>query len=343
LLAGADKTRPFMTLTLALFTLVLGRGLSSLRSSRFLFRRARNLLSDFGPCIAIASMSAVAAVPVFAKANLAKLAIPSTFALAGNRAWLVPMTLTSVRLRLLCIIPALFLTCLFFLDQNISVRVVNSPAHRLEKSPAYHLDMLLLSVSVFVCSILGLPLMCAGTVQSLNHVKALATYEPVRDPKTGALTGAERIVSVQENRVTGFAIHTLILASVFLLPVLQRIPMAVITGLFLYLGTNLIGGNAFLARIPVLFMDPKRYPSSVPTSHPARVTNAFTLLQLSCLGMLWALKLHPRYSIAFPMIIGLLMFIRSFVAPHLFSPAVLDALDGDVVAEDVPTASLATE
>jgi HCO3- transporter family len=342
MLAGADKTRPFMTLALALSTWLVGRGLSSLRSSRFLFRRARNVLSDFGPCIAIASMSALAALPAFAKVGLTKLAIPNTFALAGNRSWLVPMALTPINIRFLCIIPALFLTCLFFLDQNISVRVVNSPAHHLKKSPAYHLDMLLLSVSVFICSILGLPLMCAGTIQSLNHVKALATYEPVLDPATGSLTGAERIVSVQENRLTGFAIHTLILASLFLLPVLSRIPMAVITGLFLFLGTNLINGNDFLARIPVLFMDPSRYPASVPTSFPARITNSFTLLQLSCLGMLWALKLHPRYSIAFPMIIGLLMFIRSFMAPRFFAPEVLAVLDGDVV-DDEQSPKLVTE
>lgn len=222
--------------------------------------------------------------------------------------------------------------CLFYLDQCITVRVTNAPAHKLKKGPGYHLDMMVLAFLTFVCSIFGLPFMCAGTIQSLNHVKSVTTYSQVRDA-SGALTGEERVSSVSENRVTGFAIHGLVLSSLLLLPLLRQIPMAVITGVFLYLGTNMFSGNEFLARIPVMFMDATRLPKWVP-SVPISQTNKFTILQVACLGMLWAMKLNKATAIYFPSMIASLMVIRSVIAPRVFSSKTLDALDASVVADD---------
>jgi hypothetical protein len=336
IIAGANKTIPFATLSLALSTLFTARALSGMRSSRFFVRGVRHFLSDFGPFLAIASMSAVAAIPGVAKLGLEGLAIPSTFALANNRPWLVPLFSVPWSVRFICLVPALLLTCLFYLDQNISVRVVNSPAHKLKKGPAFHLDLLILSVCTFVCSILGLPLMCAGTIQSLNHVKAVTTYEQVLDDQ-GRLTGMERIKSVMENRVTGFLIHALIMSSLLLLPILKLIPMAVISGVFLFLGTNMLSGNDFLARVPMLFMDPTRYPPSMPAIPPSQ-TNAFTVMQLSCLTLLWVLKLNKHTAMYFPSVIALCMLIRSRVAPRFFSAEALEALDGSLEETDEPAA-----
>ena len=63
------------------------------------------------------------------------------------------------------------------------------------------------------------------------------------------------IREVCENRVTGFAIHALILASVGMLPVLKMIPMPVVSGIFLYLGRKVMSGNGFLSRIKELVSD----------------------------------------------------------------------------------------
>lgn len=322
---GANKTNPFTALALALGTFTLGRFLTGLRTSRYLFKRARNVLADFGPVLAIGVMSAIAAIPAVAKVGLERLSIPASFSLAGGRKLLVPMMATPMPVRLAAIVPALLLTCLFFLDQNISVRVVNSPIHRLKKGPGYHLDMLVLSICTFVCSIFGLPLMCAGTMQSLAHVQALADFE--------SRHGKEVIVSVQENRLTAFCIHAAILGSLFLLPIVKRIPMAVISGLFLFLGRNMMNGNAFLSRVPYMFMDPKRYPEDSPMqkqSVPASQVHAFTVLQLVCLASLWVLKLNKKTSMFFPAVIGTLMFIRSRIVPRFFPTVILDALDGDL-------------
>ena len=77
----------------------------------------------------------------------------------------------SLKYRLLAAIPAVFLATLFFLDQNITVRTVNSPQNKLKKGAAYHLDLFALASITLASSLLGLPWMCSATVQSLNHVR----------------------------------------------------------------------------------------------------------------------------------------------------------------------------
>lgn len=320
---GADKTNPFVALSLAFGTFVSARFLTGLRTSRYLFKKARDTLADFGPVLSIAAMSTIAALPAVAKVGLERLSIPSSFSLAGGRPFLVPIMAAPLSLRLLAIVPALLLTCLFFLDQNISVRVVNSARHKLKKGPAYHLDMLILAVCTFVCSLMGLPWMCAGTVQSLAHVQALAEVE--------SRNGRDQIISVQENRLTPFFIHLAILCSLFLLPVVSRIPMAVISGLFLFLGRNMMNGNDFLSRIRYMFMDPKLYPKDSPMATvPARQVHSFTILQVSCLTALWMLKLNKKTSMFFPAVIATLMVIRSRIAPRFFPQETLNILDGEL-------------
>lgn len=324
---GPDKTKPFIALLLAFGTFSIGRFLTGLRNSRYLFKRARNFLADFGPVLSIAIMSGLAALPVVAKTGLETLSIPSTFSLAGGRRLLVPMLATPMAVRLAAIVPALLLTCLFFLDQNISTRVVNSPLHRLKKGPGYHLDLLILSLCTFLCAICGLPFMCAGTVQSLAHVQALADVE--------SRQGKEAIVSVQENRLTAFCIHAAILGSLILLPVVRRIPMAVISGLFLFLGRNMMNGNDFLSRIRYVFMDPQLYPEDSPMRkvRPSQV-HAYTGLQFICLMSLWVLKLNKKTSMFFPSVIATLMFIRSRIAPKFLPTVALNTLDGDFFEAD---------
>ena len=75
-----------------------------------------------------------------------------------------------------------------------------------------------------VNGILGLPVLVAATVRSLNHVHALAEKDP-----------SGRIESVQETRLTHLFIHVLVLVSLFALEVLKLIPMPVLYGVFLFM------------------------------------------------------------------------------------------------------------
>jgi hypothetical protein len=87
----------------------------------------------------------------------------------------VPLWSLPIPYRLLAALPAIFLAVLFFLDQNITVRTVNSADNKLVRRATYHLDLLVLALLTGLSSLCGLPWMCAATVESINHIRSLVT------------------------------------------------------------------------------------------------------------------------------------------------------------------------
>ena len=146
-------------------------------------------------------------------------------------------------------------TVLLFLDQNITVRLVNNPRWSMKKGrrdnnyiDGMHLDMLVISILTAVQSLLGIPWLVAATVRSLSHVGALAKYE------------GEKVVGTLEQRVSGAAIHSLIGMSILFdgpRRLLTKIPLPVLLGLFMYLGTTTLPGNEMWERFLDLFRDMK--------------------------------------------------------------------------------------
>jgi hypothetical protein len=221
-------------------------------------------------------------------------------------------------------------TILLFLDQNITARLVNAHEHKLAKGCAFHLDLLVVGVIVGVGSLFALPWIVAATVHSLNHVKSLADTA-VRGE------GADRrevIVGVRENRVSGLAIHALIALSILILPVIKLIPMAVLFGLFLYMGIATLQGNQFWERFTLFFTDPKLYPDSHYVQRVRHLKiHVFTAVQVAALAALWVLKSSPL-GILFPVLIGLLVPLR-LALRRFFTPAELAALDAEESGEEV--------
>ena len=143
----------------------------------------------------------------------------------------------------------------------------------------------------------------AATVRSLLLVKSLATSEDVN--------GRQRIVHVNDNRFTGFAIHCLVLGAVFLPDLLKKIPLPVIFGLFLYMGVSSMAGNTMFERTQIIgIWESHNYPSDsyihkVPRSDIVK----FTMIQLFCLALLFVVK-STAIGISFPIFIALLPLVR---------------------------------
>ena len=108
----------------------------------------REFLADFGPAIAIVSMTAIATA--MHQVDIETLAVPETFGTTTGRAWLVDPFAVPTWVIGAAAIPAVLGTILLYLDQNITVRLVNSPTHRLRKGGGYHLDMLVVAALVAV-------------------------------------------------------------------------------------------------------------------------------------------------------------------------------------------------
>ena len=213
---------------------------------------------------------------------------------------------------------------LFYLDQNISVRAVN--AFDLKKGEAYHLDMLILSFIVFVLSISGLPWVCAATVQSLTHVRAMGASQSKRQPPNEQVA-----INVTETRLSGLLTHCGILCSVLLLPWLGKIPMPVISGIFLFLGRKIMMGNILFDRIGYLFCQKDKLPpkeSILFSSLKTKTVAKYVFIQSLVLGLIWYLKQSSSLSLFFPSCIGFLIFTRTFILPKLFTFKELELLDG---------------
>jgi len=191
-------------------------------------------------------------------------------------------------------------------------------------------------ILIGVCSLFGLPWLVAATVRSLAHVRGLAETEEVIIP--GGDT-QERIVHVQENRVTGLAIHVLIALSLLALPLLNVVPMAVLYGVFLYMGVVSLKGNQFFERLTLWLTDPGLYPRThYLRQAPTKTTHHFTLVQLVCLVVLCGITLSPNASLrlSFPLFIALLVPVRLLIG-RVFKDTHLAALDADEAPQEEET------
>jgi len=320
-----------MSLVLALMTFYVAVSLRRFRGSRYLRARVREFLADFGSVIAI-GLATFVAVYLHEEA-LPSLAVPATFATTSGRPWLVDLFTVPTWVIFGSIIPALLCTVLVYLDQNITSRLINQTSHRLKKGAAYHLDMLVVGVLIGAFSIFGLPWLVAATVRSLNHVRALAD---VKDETAADGTRRAVMTGVRENRVTGVLIHLLIGGSIFVFPWMTRngveIPMAVLFGLFLYMGVTSLTGNQMFDRLKLWMMDPKLYPE---THYLKRVkrrdVHIFTAIQFVALGVLWAVK-TSALAMLFPLFIALLVPLR-LVLPKFLDSASLHSLDSEEDAD----------
>jgi hypothetical protein len=309
-----NLTMPFVSLAMALTTFFATMKVARFDSSKFLNQKARTMIKDFGPVTVFVMMTILNRHSWLLKFGVPTLAVPASFQLAGGRKFLVDLCAIPISIRMLCALPALLLTSLFYMDQNISVRVVNNPDNKLTKGAAYNLDMVALGLITGGLSLVGLPWMCGATVQSLNHVRAMT------DTRFNEETGEVEIVDVTETRVTGFAVHALITATLGLLPLLGFVPIPVVAGVFLFLGRKLMTGNSFLQRMRDTFVQKTRLPADHPIlSIGRKKTILFTITQVLCLFGLWTFKQNSATAIFFPGVIGLLIAFRATILPLFFT------------------------
>ena len=156
--------------------------------------------------------------------------------------------------------------------------------------------------------------MCGATVQSMNHVRAMA--ETKLNPETNEM----EITEVTETRLTGFVIHAMLASTILLLPYIKKIPIPVVSGVFLFLGRKLMSGNTFFRRITDAFAEKSRLKRKNAIHLLGRKKmNIYTGIQVLCLLGLFGFKQIPAITIFFPVMILVLMLIRSFILPSIFS------------------------
>merc|ERR1712007_317249 len=148
-------------------------------------------------------------------------------------------------------------------------------------------------------------------------------------------------VNAVEQRVTNLGVHVLIGLSLVLANLLKFVPKPVLLGVFLFMGVSSLNGNELFERIALWFIwDGSKFPqypyikTLQQSEHSSmKRVHVFTLLQLICLGILYALKSIKAVAVVFPFFIASLVFIRWGFA-KIFTEEELEALDGHGGEED---------
>ena len=304
-------------------TLWLGVTLFDFTKTPFLNKGKREFLSDYALPVAVVVFSIIGTVlfsgtkvktfpyvttgEVFKLVDLGSLSPGAVFGAAGL---------------------GFTLSILFFMDQNISAAMVNSPDNKLVKGNAYHWDLLVIAIiNGFLC-IFGLPFMHAVLPHSPLHVKCLADTEE----RVEAGYVRSMVVRVRETRLTNLFSNILIgLSMLFLKYVLDYIPTPVLDGLFLYLAVTALYGNQMFERITLFFTEQSAYPPNHYIRRvPQRKVHTFTVCQLFKLMVLciFGFTPSPYMKMVFPVIILLFLPIRHKIIPLFIENKYLNVLDG---------------
>ncbi|XP_017729378.1 PREDICTED: anion exchange protein 4 isoform X5 [Rhinopithecus bieti] len=323
----------FFSLLLFLTSFFFAMALKCIKTSRFFPSVVRKGLSDFSSVLAILLGCGLDA---FLGLATPKLMVPREFkgcrrdsmkycsrhpTLPG-RGWLVsPFGTNPWWWSVAAALPALLLSILIFMDQQITAVILNRVEYRLQKGAGFHLDLFCVAVLMLLTSVLGLPWYVSATVISLAHMDSLR-----RESRACAPGELPNFLGIREQRLTGLVVFILTGASIFLAPVLKFIPMPVLYGIFLYMGVAALSSIQFTKRVKLLLMPAKHQPDLLLLRHvPLTRVHLFTAIQLVCLGLLWIIKSTPA-AIIFPLMLLGLVGVRKALE-RVFSPQELLWLD----------------
>ncbi|XP_048367600.1 sodium bicarbonate cotransporter 3 isoform X6 [Sphaerodactylus townsendi] len=297
----------FWSVILFFTTFFLSSFLKQFKTKRYFPTKVRSTISDFAVFLTIVIM---VFIDYLVGVPSPKLHVPEKFEpTRSDRGWLIdPLGPNPWWTLMVAAVPALLCTILIFMDQQITAVIINRKEHKLKKGCGYHLDLLMVGIMLGICSIMGLPWFVAATVLSISHVNSLKVESECSAPGE-----QPKFLGIREQRVTGLMIFVLMGMSVFMTSILKFIPMPVLYGVFLYMGVSSLKGIQFFDRIKLFGMPAKHQPDLIYLRYvPLWKVHIFTVVQLTCLVLLWAIKASAA-AVVFPMMVLALVFIRKLM------------------------------
>uniref|UniRef100_A0A674PJ90 Anion exchange protein n=1 Tax=Takifugu rubripes TaxID=31033 RepID=A0A674PJ90_TAKRU len=314
-----------LSLVLMMGTFFLAFFLRKLRNSRFLGGKARRIIGDFGiPISILVFVMMDCSIP---DTYTQKLNVPSGFSVTSpdKRGWFIspfgdkqpfPTWMMGAS-----VVPALLVFILIFMETQITSLIVSKKERRLVKGSGFHLDLLLIVILGAFCPLFGLPWLTAATVRSVTHVNALTVMSKATAPGE-----KPKIQEVKEQRLTGLLVAVLVGMSIVMTDVLRLIPLAVLFGIFLYMGVTSLTGIQLYERITLMVTPAKHHPDHIyVTKVKTWRMNMFTLTQLGCIITLWVVK-STTASLAFPFILIMTVPLRRLILSRIFEERELQAV-----------------
>jgi hypothetical protein len=362
-----------LVLILAVATFALCRWASRARLWVVFNKGFRGIVADYAVPVSVVLVTGLYQIPFLNQVRIDLLPTALVFGPSNGRMtwWVNPMDL-SAPLIFAAFIPAFILTILIFFDHNVSALLaVKQKGVKLQKPSTYNWDFLVVGLSMLLTGSLGLPFTHGLIPQAPLHVRSLAK-EPnfkksdnSKDGTTDNQTLYSMEFNVLEQRVSNFAqsLLTLLVCTIGgLLFLLSKIPVAVLNGLFLFMGAESFINNAFASRLFMLIFVPDRqtreqsslWPSRLNSMSPSTSSSSsrkgsevplkkiafFVFAQLAMLGLIFGITVSSA-AIFFPIAIILTVVVRfmfgaRWMKGFRFSLDELAVLDGDAIHGDVP-------
>uniref|UniRef100_A0A8C5D883 Bicarbonate transporter-like transmembrane domain-containing protein n=1 Tax=Gouania willdenowi TaxID=441366 RepID=A0A8C5D883_GOUWI len=182
------------------------------------------------------------------------------------------------------VLPAILVFILIFMESQITALIVSKKERMLVKGTGFHVDLLIIVL--------------VGGIS--------AFFWP-------------GILEVKEQRVTGFLVAVFVGLSIVFGEALRQIPLAVLFGIFLYMGVMSLNGIQLTERLQLLLMPPKYHPESsyVQKVRTLRM-HLFTIVQGVCLSILGGV-MATAAALAFPFVLLLTIPVRMLLLPWIFT------------------------
>eukprot|EP01135_Chromosphaera_perkinsii_P008479 Nk52_evm47s1360 gene=Nk52_evmTU47s1360 len=335
---GVTNETILLSLMLLGGTFALVCVLRSIKQSPYLKPIIRESIADFGAFLAIAIMTGFSYI--FADVPIDKLHIPKNVTPSVPRSWFInplsvpvlppnaeegysgEMEYVSVGANVIffSILPAALGCILVYLDTNLTGRLINSPKNALRKGHGFNWDFMIISFLLVLNSLMGLPWFYAATVRSLTHTMCLATTEDYIVESHVV----RKVVKVREQRISALLIHILVGLALFATAILNKIPLFVLLGVFMFMGYAAMIDTRMWDCIKLLFMEKSKYP---PTHYvrkvPERFIYIYTFTQVMLLIILWLVSESPQFNTTimpwvamfFPLLIALLVPYYFYMLP----------------------------
>ncbi|CAL8313605.1 unnamed protein product [Merluccius merluccius] len=323
-----EPNTALLSLVLMAGTFLIAFYLRKFKNSAFFPGRFRRVIGDFGVPIAI--LITVLVDYCVDDTFTQKLSVPKGFSVTSpdKRGWFInplgSLQPFPIWMMFACVLPALLVFILIFMETQITTLIVSKKERMLVKGSGFHLDLFLIVVLGGFSALFGLPWMAAATVRSVTHANALTVMS-----KAVAPGDKPRIQEVKEQRVTGLLVAILVGLSIVIGELLRQIPLAVLFGIFLYMGVMSLNGIQLTERMMLLLMPPKYHPDHTYVRKVRTLRmHLFTCIQLVCLASLWVV-MSTEASLAFPFVLILTVPVKMFLLPRIFTPREMLCLDAD--------------
>ncbi|XP_072901207.1 anion exchange protein 2-like isoform X3 [Hemitrygon akajei] len=323
-----EPNTSLLSLVLMAGTFFIAFFLRKFKNSRFFPGRVRRIIGDFGVPIAILIM--VLVDYSIQETYTQKLSVPTGLSVTSpaKRGWFInPLGKNGdfpIWMMFASVIPAILVFILIFMETMITTLIISKKERMLTKGTGFHLDLLIIVASGGVAALFGLPWLAAATVRTVTHVNALTVMS-----KSVAPGDKPKIEEVKEQRVTGLVVAVLVGLSIVIGDLLRKIPLAVLFGIFLYMGVTSLNGIELYERIQLLLMPSKHHPDHVYVRKVKTLRmHLFTIIQIFCLAILWAV-MSTVASLAFPFVLILTVPLKVFALTRIFTDREMKCLDAD--------------